>query len=143
VNVPLLPGSRPHWLVTISHQPSTLRSATSRLSCNGSCFSAYSFGMDCTENTASNSYSLVGWHYCLRGPYRKHCSSVACAIIVALMSCLLWHDLVMALSSNYSSFQWTCYNMFTPNQNIPYCSSFWINLYFKLSPNCYNCIETF
>jgi hypothetical protein len=31
-------------------------------------------------------------------PHRKHCSSVACAIIM-LMSCLLYHNLVMAVSS--------------------------------------------
>jgi hypothetical protein len=66
------------------------------LSRNGSWSSLYSLGMDRTENTTSNSSSIVGWRRYQRGPHRKHRSFVACAIVVMLMS-LLCRNLETAL----------------------------------------------
>jgi hypothetical protein len=53
VDVPLLPGSRPRRLATISHQPPTLLTAVSRLSRNGSWSSLYILGTDGTVLTVT------------------------------------------------------------------------------------------
>jgi hypothetical protein len=51
------------WLTprpaAISHQPPPLLTAVSRLSCNRSCFSLCSLGMDYTENTTYKRSSIV------------------------------------------------------------------------------------
>jgi hypothetical protein len=77
VDVPLLPGSHPHRLAAISHQPPTFLTAFSRLSHNGSWYSLYSLRTDRTKNTVP----------------------LLCAIVVKLMSCLQCCNLVTALSS--------------------------------------------
>jgi hypothetical protein len=69
----------------------------------GSWASLYIPGKDHTENTDSNSSSILGWCQHPRGPHRKRRSSVACAIIVTL-SCLLCRNLVTALSSIMSQY---------------------------------------
>jgi hypothetical protein len=58
-DVTLLPGSCPRRLAATSHQSPALLTAVSRFPSNGSWSSFYSIGKDCTENTASNSYSSV------------------------------------------------------------------------------------
>jgi hypothetical protein len=63
VDVPLLPCSRQRRLAAISHQPPTFLTAVSRLrTLNGSWHSLYSPDTDRTENTASNSYSIVAYY---------------------------------------------------------------------------------
>jgi hypothetical protein len=59
--------------------------------------SLYSLGMDLTGNTPFNSYSAL-WRRYPRGAYRKHRSSIECAI-VTLMSCMSCRNLLTALSS--------------------------------------------
>jgi hypothetical protein len=59
VDVILLLGSRPRRLTTISHKPPTLLITVSRLSRKDRWSSLYSLGTDRTENTASNSYSII------------------------------------------------------------------------------------
>jgi hypothetical protein len=83
------------WQADSHLTPTFYSSVVSRLSHIGSWPSLYSLSMDYTENTPSNS-SVVGWCHYLHGPHRKHCSSVACAV-VTLKSCLLCHNLVILL----------------------------------------------
>jgi hypothetical protein len=87
-------------LAAISHQTPTLLTAISGLSHNGSWSSLYNPGTNHTENTISNSSSIVRWRHYLWKLHRKHCSSVACAIVVTLVRCLLFHNIVTAPSSD-------------------------------------------
>jgi hypothetical protein len=91
MDVPLLPDLQPRRLAISSHQLHSLLT--------GSWYSLYSLRIDSTENSTSNSSFVVGWRRYPCGPYRKHCSSVACAVVVTLMSCLLYRNLVITLSS--------------------------------------------
>jgi hypothetical protein len=107
VDIPLLPGSHSCRLVAIPHKPPTILTAISRLSRVGNWSSLYGH----TQNSASISSSAVGWHWYLCGLQRKQCSSVACANVVMLMSCLLCCNTVMALSSvtvsQYAFYSWS------------------------------------
>jgi hypothetical protein len=77
VDVPLLPGSRPRKLAAISHQSPALPTAVSALSSNDSWPSLHGIGMDRTENTSSNSSSIIAcvsvaaitYGRCLQGHY--------------------------------------------------------------------------
>jgi hypothetical protein len=64
---------------------------------NGSWSSLYSLGMERIGNTASRN-SIVGRRFCPQGLHRNHRSTIACEVIVTLMSCLLLRNLVTAHS---------------------------------------------
>jgi hypothetical protein len=91
MDVPLLPGSRPHRLVAILHQPPTLLTAISGLSRNGSRPTLYSLGMDCTGNVSSiTAYSLVAWETC-----PQSCSLATAVLLSPVYTAVTWQWVYM------------------------------------------------
>jgi hypothetical protein len=91
-DVPLLPGSRPWRLPVISHQPTTLPTAVSGLSRNGSWSSLCSLGTHRTENTASIiACSLVSRETC-----PESCSLATAVVLSPVYTAVTWQWVYMS-----------------------------------------------